>query len=97
MPSHETVTLHVLKDVEFRLVTYWNEAHFAVVGRVELKSSDNGNKGGGLNRARREFAQLWGPLATLKRNATTNAGMKGRGAMRLCKAMDEALKPAQKS
>jgi hypothetical protein len=97
MSSHEAVVQHVLKDVEFRLVTYWNEAHFSVVSKVELDSSKKGNKGSSLSEARDKFAQLWGPLATLKRNTIVNAGMKGREAMRLSEALERALKKGHSS
>ena len=96
MSSHEAVTMHVLKDLEFRLVTYWNEAHFSVVSKVELKSSGNAGKGRSLKEVGDEFAKLYKPLATLKRNATTNAGLKGREAFHLSMALEKALKSTQR-
>ena len=94
--GHEAVTMHVLKDVEFRLVTYWNEAHFSVVSKVDLKSSGDAGKGRSLKEARDEFANLYGPLATLKRNATKNAGIRGRDALHLSRAFNKALRDKQK-
>ena len=43
------------------------------------------------------FKKLWGPLATLKRNAIVNAGVKGREAMILSGALDRALKKGRSS
>ena len=68
------------------------EAHFSVVNKVELNSGKSGGKGSSLSQARDKFAQLWGPLATLNRNATRNAGTRGREAMSLTKVFDKALK-----
>ena len=96
MSSHEAVTMHVLKDVEFRLVTYWNEAHFLVVSKVELKSGGHGGKGRSLKEAGHEFAKLYSPLATPKRKATENAGIRGRGALDFSRAFNRALKTTQR-
>ena len=82
--------------MEFRLITYWNEAHFSVVSRVELKSSNNVGKERSLKKVGVEFEKLFRPLATLKGKATRNAGTKGREAMNLSAELNGALKTAQR-
>ena len=92
LSSKESVVSHVLKEVKFRLVTIWNEAHSSVVSRVSLKvnSEEGGTKS--LKETGGDFSHLFGPIATLKRNAVVNAGIKGEKAMELSRDFTRALK-----
>ena len=97
LSKYESVVSHVLSDVELRLVTYWNEAHSSVVRRVDLKSNEDEKSKGSLKNARQQFAELFGPLATLKMGATRNEGRRGRQALRLSKEFSAALKSRKKA
>ena len=92
LSSKESVVSHVLKEVKFRLVTMWNEAHSSVVSRVSLKvnSEEGGTKS--LKETGGDFSRLFGPIVTLKRNAVKNAGIKGEKAMELSRDFTRALK-----
>ena len=96
LSKYESVVSHVLSDVELRLVTYWNEAHSSVVRRVDLKSKEDGESRGSLKNARQQFAEIFGPIATLKRGATQNEGLRGRQSLRLSKEFSAALKSRKK-
>ena len=67
-----------------------------MVSKVERKSSGNAGKGRSLKEAGDEFANLYKPLATLKRNATKNAGIRGTDALDLSRAFNKALKDKQR-
>ena len=80
-----------LSDVKFRIITFWNEAHSSVTNRVPLRSQGGEASHGSLKKARDEFASLFGPLATLKRNAVRNAGIRGEEAMHFSEDFKKAM------
>ena len=91
LTKYETVVAHVLSDVKFRLVTMWNEAHSLAVNKVPLRSQEGEAGCKSLKAAGNEFVNLFEPLATLKKSAARNAGVRGEGALDFSKDFNKAL------
>ena len=91
LAKYETVVAHVLSDVKFRIITFWNEAHSSVTNRVPLRSQEGEASHASLRNAGREFANVFGPLATLKMRAARNAGIRGEEAMRFSDDFKKAM------
>ena len=91
LTKYETVVAHVLSDVKFRLVTMWNEAHSSAVNKVPLRSQEGEAESKSLKAAGNEFVNLFEPLATLKRNAVRNAGIRGEEALDFSRSFNKAL------
>jgi hypothetical protein len=92
LAKYETVVAHVLSDVKFRLIIVWDEMHSSVVNKVSLRSQGEGAGTKSLKTAGRENTKMFMALATLRRNATRNDGIRGEGALRFSGDLYRALK-----
>ena len=61
------------------------------VNKVPLRSQEGKAESRSLKAAGNEFVNLFGPLATLKRNAIRNAGIRGEEAMHFSEDFKKAV------